>query len=156
VSRRALRAACTAGVLGTLLLGAATGCGGDSTPTSQVPALQARLDAVDQAVAGGQPAAVRRAVDRLEHTAYDAERSGELAGADAAAIVSAGDALVAALPAPRQPSATTSAPAPSPTPTPQETRTPEPSGHDKPEKEPKPPKGPGPGHDHGHGHGHEH
>jgi hypothetical protein len=158
-------------VLATLLGGALTGCGSDSTPASQVPALQGRLDAVDEAVSGGRPAAVRRAVDRLERTAYDAERSGDLDHADAAGIVAAGDALVAALPTRQPASATTPSPTPSltPTPSPSETHTeaPAPPEHEKPHKPPKPPKppkpephkppkGPGPGHDHGHGPGHGH
>ena len=148
-------------LLGAALLGSLAGCGGGggSSPTDQVPALQTRLDAVDRAVAGGQPAAVRRAVDRLERTAYDAERSGDLASADAAAIVSAGDALVAALPARPSSSSTTAAPTPTPTPTPSDQHSeeaPEPPGHEKPEKGPKPPKPPKPKDEHhGHGPGHE-
>ena len=163
MSARNTRRAYAASLLTALLAGAVGGCGSDSTPADEVPALRTWLAAVDQAVSSGHAAAVRRAVQRLERAASDAERSGDLAHADAAAIVSAGDALVAALPPRGHAPATSSSPTPSPSPSlspsPSEQHTeeaPEPPGHQKPEKGPKPPKPPQPKDEHhGHGPGHE-
>lgn len=149
MNRRAARALPAVALV--LALG---GCGGSSSdsPADRVPALQARLDAVDSAVAAHDYAAARTAVNRLVRTAFASERSGDLDHADAAAIASAAQGLVAAMPRQQAPSSPATSSTPSPSPTPEHTKAPPPPKPPKPPKHDKPPKGPG--HDHGHGHGH--
>jgi outer membrane biosynthesis protein TonB len=154
-----------AGLAALAVLTLPTGCGGEESPAEQVPALDARLDAVDAAVAAHDDAAARRAVNRLERTAMAAARSGDLDQADLDEITAAGEALYAALG--DAPDEATETPSPSPSPQPPATEEPEEDKPEKPEKpghdkpghdKPRPPKhdkhehdkGPKPGKGHGH------
>jgi len=147
-----MRRARTGALLAALILPGplVAGCGGDTSPAAQVPALHQRLDAVDQAVAAHDSAATRRALTRLEQTVRDAQQSGDLDQQHADQILSAAGTLLKALPA-APPTATTS-PSPSTTPSTTPAPPPPPPGHEKHDKPPKPEKPDkhdehGPGHD---------
>ena len=125
-----------------LLLG---GCGTDTAPSSAVPELAERLDAVDAAVVADDPDRIRTTARRLIATAEDAGESGELDATQVESIVAAAEGLLAELPAkidPPEPSPTTTSPTPTPTPSP----TPSEKGEEvKEEGDEKPGKGKGHG-----------
>lgn len=142
----------TAGVAAVLLLTA--GCGDDAT-TGEVSGLDARLDAVDAAVASHDYDTARTAVASLEHAVEDARRSGDLDRSRAEEILGAAETLRQALPdaAPMTPDTTPSqSPTPTPESEPESTPAPPPAPPGK-EKKPKPEKHEP--HGHGEGHGHE-
>ena len=146
-----LRPALVGAVLALTLL--AAGCGDDTTPTDQVPQLSARLDAVDEAVAARDYDAARAAIERLEHTAYDARNAGDLDRVQAEQILASAEMLRTALPRGMSSSATpsTATEESQPEETPSD---PTPPDDEKPKPEPKPKPGhePKPKHEHGHGH----
>ncbi|NYD43162.1 hypothetical protein [Nocardioides panaciterrulae] len=153
-------------VLALVLAGAGCGGGSAASPADRVPTLQSRLDAVDRAVTARDYDSARTALDRLEQAADRAERSGTLDSAVSAAIVSAADRLLTALPARPEPSADSSStgsasPTLDPSPEQDTPDSPEPPGHEtgKPPghaKPPKEPKGHGPGPKHAPKHGPKH
>jgi hypothetical protein len=105
---RSLAAALAAGVV---LL--ASGCGSETSPADDVPALATSLDRVDEAIATGEYDAARDAVAKLTDVATRAEAAGDLDAARADRIVAAAEALLAAFPEPEAPP---SEPTPDPTP----------------------------------------
>ncbi len=88
-----------AGVVAATVVGAlAVGCGGSEDPTAAVPSLSDRLEAVDTAIAQGDYAAARDAIDELVHTTTEARETGDLEADRADAIISAAARLEAQLP----------------------------------------------------------
>ena len=108
---RSLAALLTAGVL---LL--ATGCGSETSPADDVPALATSLDAVDEAVVSGDDKAVRDAVAELTAVTERARDAGDLDAAAADRILAAAEALLAALGEPATPTEEKSSEPPTPAP----------------------------------------
>ena len=102
-----------AAALAAIVLLLASGCGSETSPADDVPALASSLDRVDEAIAAGEYDAARDAVARLTDVATRAEAAGDLDAAQADRIVAAAEALLAALPDPEAPP---SEPTPDPTP----------------------------------------
>ncbi len=74
------------------------GCGSETSPADDVPALTASLDRVDDAIAAEEYDAARDAVAALTEIATRAEEAGTLDADQADRIVSAAEELLAALP----------------------------------------------------------
>lgn len=91
-----------------------TACGDGQTPAEAVPALQSDLDAVDEAVASGDDAAVRRSLEALADQTVRAQDAGAISDDQGDRILRAISDLEAELPG----AATT--PSSSPTPPPSE------------------------------------
>ena len=80
------------------LVGLVTGCGSSTPPVEAVPALEARLSAVDSAIADHQYGQARRQIQRLVKTTVAARDAGELAPEEADPILAAAASLTSALP----------------------------------------------------------
>jgi ribosomal protein S20 len=118
-----------------------SGCGSDSTPADEVPALATRLDRVDAAIAAGDDARARTALRALTEATTRSQEAGDISSDQADRIVAAATELLARLPeeAPAPPtdpetSATTppaSEEAPAPTPHKPKDKDPKHHGHPK-------------------------
>ncbi len=117
------------------------GCGGGASPVEAVPALSDRLTAVDDAVAAGDDAATRAALDDLVRVTRQAEGAGELDASDADDILAAAGQLEELLPEEVEPEPTPEGSV-TETPAPEEDSDSEGGGDEE-----------GPGHGHGHGKG---
>ncbi|MFC5176939.1 hypothetical protein [Nocardioides taihuensis] len=132
-----------AGLLAALLVSA---CGGADSPGEAAPELSQRLDQVDAAVAGGDPAAAREATEALVRATKQAEAAGDLTTDQADRILAAATQVLDGL------GRGTSSPSPedgtpaSPT---EETSAPAPPGDGDEGSE----EGGSPGHSGEHGHG---
>jgi hypothetical protein len=93
VNRRAL-----APVAGLLLLLPVAGCSSDAPPAEAVPELAAQLDRVDAAVAAGDYARARAAVDALVARTAQAEVADEITEEEADRIFDAARDVLAELP----------------------------------------------------------
>ncbi|MGZ4427945.1 MAG: hypothetical protein ACXVXH_08035 [Nocardioidaceae bacterium] len=91
-----MRPTLAAGTL--LLLAGVAGCGGQSSPGGQVPALQQSLVQVDDAMHGHQWRTVRSDIDVLLARTRQALRANEITSAQAARIRDAARGLKSRLP----------------------------------------------------------
>jgi hypothetical protein len=104
---RALRAAASGLLAAAVVVGGATGCG-QTTPADTAPGITQQLARVDAAIAAGNSAQARSALEGLIDETNDAQAAGDLSSDQAQPIIAAAQDLLALLPA-------------GPTPTPSET-----------------------------------
>lgn len=84
---------------GLLVPVALSGCGSETAPADDVPALATQLDAVEAAIEAGDYDKVRAALDRLVARTSRAELAAEISGEEADRIREAARELLAELPA---------------------------------------------------------
>lgn len=122
-----------AATLVAVVVTALTSCSSDTAPAESVPELSSQLDKVDAAIAAGDYAKARAAIDALVARTAKAQVAGEISDDEAGRVFDAAREVLAELPSA---SPTPSAPSTPPTP---------PATEDSPTIEPPGDDGPGPG-----------